>query len=117
VLDIGKKGEEIALEYLLSKGNYSFIAKNWRKGRYEIDIIVESSGTIIFVEVKTRANNLFGPPELAYDHRKQEHIFKAAERYLETEAKNLAAIRFDLIAIVLNQHDLQEIVHFEDIYC
>lgn len=49
---LGRFGEEIAFKYLLKKG---FVPKqrNFRAGRYEIDLIMEDAGgCVVFVEVK-----------------------------------------------------------------
>ncbi|MBQ4539816.1 MAG: YraN family protein, partial [Alistipes sp.] len=35
---IGRRGEDVAVEYLRSRG-YMICAQNWRSGRYEIDIV------------------------------------------------------------------------------
>ena len=52
--DIGKKGEELAAEYLQEKG-YCILERNWTNmGRKELDIIATKDDVVAFVEVKTR---------------------------------------------------------------
>lgn len=59
---LGKYGEDFACRYLQNKG-YKILTRNFRCHRYgEIDIIVEKSGCISFIEVKTRASSRFGRP-------------------------------------------------------
>lgn len=46
----GNKGEEIAVNYLISKG-YSIKKRNFHFGRYgEIDIIAEKDNVLIFLK-------------------------------------------------------------------
>jgi putative endonuclease len=49
----GRKAEQAAKVYLEMRG-YRIIEQNWRRPRYEIDIIAEKDGRVHFVEVKYR---------------------------------------------------------------
>ena len=49
----GKYGEKIAADHLVSTG-YQIIAKNFRGGEGEIDIIARKKGVTYFAEVKMR---------------------------------------------------------------
>ncbi|WBM74005.1 YraN family protein [Saprospira grandis] len=109
---IGILGEKMALEYLLKQG-YQLKAKNWRYGRAEIDLIVFKKNVLIFVEVKTRKNATFGPPELAVTPKKQQLLFEAAAAYMHAQNYE-EEIRFDVIAIQLSAHEA--IKHFEDAF-
>ena len=59
--ELGKKGESIAREYLLSKG-YQVLDQNWRWRRKEIDIVARQGAEIVIVEVKTRLANFSAEP-------------------------------------------------------
>ena len=48
--ELGRKGEEAAVKYLVSKG-HRIVAQNWRFHGYEVDIISEDGAYIVFVEV------------------------------------------------------------------
>ncbi len=107
--------------YFLEQRGYKVLARNVRTGRGEIDLIArqESSGVLVFVEVKTRTNDHFGVPEEAVDARKLEHLFRAAEGYLQ-ERPELARCewRIDVVAIQGRPGDKVEdvqIEHFENI--
>ena len=66
--ELGKKGEQIAQNYLQQQ-QYTVLHINWKWGRKEIDVIALKDGHLVFVEVKTRINSVFGWPEekvLAY---------------------------------------------------
>ena len=51
---IGKKGEDIAVEFLTAQG-YLILERNWRIGKAEIDIIAKDGNILVFAEVKSRA--------------------------------------------------------------
>ncbi|RAJ06670.1 putative endonuclease [Chitinophaga skermanii] len=114
--EIGKKGEQIARDYFLQHSHFHILHQNWRHARQEIDFIVQSQGTIIFIEVKTRSSDQFGYPEAAVDPRKQAHLQSAATAYLEKMDASPEAIRFDVIAIVLHTNESFELQHFVDAF-
>ena len=64
--ELGQWGENLATEYLRSKG-YVIIDRDWRSGHRDLDIIAEDGDVVVFVEVKTRRNNLF--TESAANHQ------------------------------------------------
>ena len=69
-LRIGNLGENIARQYLESKG-YNIIESKLRNKYSEIDLIVKDSlKTLIFVEVRTKTNEEFGSPEESVDKKK-----------------------------------------------
>jgi putative endonuclease len=97
---LGQRGEKLAAEYLLAAG-YRIISRNHRNRYGEIDIIARVAKTLVFVEVKTRKNDLFSHPSEAVTIRKQIQISKVAMDYLSKN--NLAEVssRFDVVAILL----------------
>jgi putative endonuclease len=48
---IGAKGEAEAIRYLRSHG-YRILERNWKRRKWEIDIIARDGPVIVFVEVK-----------------------------------------------------------------
>ncbi len=110
--DLGKKGEQIAVSFLQKKG-YELLETNWTVGKAEVDIIVKKREVVIFVEVKTRQNNVFGYPEEGVTDKKEALMMEAAVFYTN-QLKHEAAIRFDIIAITI-EPDL-EIKHFRDAF-
>lgn len=94
----GKEGEDIACRYILKKG-YEIIERNYRKGRYEIDIIAEKDNTLVFFEVKRARSVRFGNPSCWVTPVKIKRITSTALGYItdyNIEKKNL---RFDVISI------------------
>ncbi|MDG1147201.1 MAG: YraN family protein [Crocinitomicaceae bacterium] len=99
-IELGQKGEEIAVTYLVSKG-YIIKARNFRWNRGEVDLICESQNRLKIVEVKTRTSNYLGEPYLAVNRSKQRQIIRVANYYIQ-ENKIDKEVEFDVVSIVLN---------------
>ena len=87
--DLGKKGEDLAVEYL-QKNGYKILARNFRFQKAEIDIIAE-----------------------AVTKTKIKLIVSAANRYLEEFNKN-QEVRFDIIAVLPDEKGNLNIEHIEN---
>ncbi|WP_449439991.1 YraN family protein [Pedobacter steynii] len=112
--DLGKRGEDIAKEYLENLG-YHILKMNWRYGRAEVDVIANQDGTIIFVEVKTRSSTDYGEPEDFVSSKKEKQLEYASSAYIEMN-NHEGEIRFDIIAIVFENKHLYKINHIEDAF-
>lgn len=104
---LGHRGEELACEYLTSKG-FHISGTNIYIGHDEIDIIAENDKNIIFVEVKSRAdtyaNKRYGRPAAAVDYTKQTRMLRAVKNYLfEHRGEKIKAPRIDVIEIYFPQ--------------
>lgn len=113
--ELGKKGEQIAQNYLQQQ-QYTVLHINWKWGRKEIDVIALKDGQLVFVEVKTRINSVFGWPEDKVDFKKRQYLQGAAEVFMEKSGLTPLAIRFDIIAITFGEEGGMEVVHFEDAF-
>ncbi len=111
---IGIKGEQIAAKFLLNKG-YIILHNNWRSGKKEIDIIAQKDDVLVIVEIKTRTNLDFGFPEEAVTRKKQSFLKSAAAVFIENNPQ-YPIIRFDIISILLDEHEVKEIIHFEEAF-
>jgi putative endonuclease len=112
-IDLGKQGEQSAVNYLIRKG-YKIIEQNWRFGKNEIDIIARDGKCIVVVEVKTRNSNYFAEPETNVTHEKQRILVRAANAYVRNKHLN-DEVRFDVIAILAGQDEVQ-INHIVDAF-
>lgn len=111
---LGKAGEEAAANYLTSKG-FVILERNWRYGRAELDIIALDVETMVFVEVKTRSDDVFERPENAVNTRKRNLLIKAAIGYLH-KSRHEKAIRFDIVSVILRGGGMNQIDHFKDAF-
>ena len=103
--EIGDLGERIAVHYLRLHG-YTVKSRNYRFGKYEIDVIASTWRDIAFVEVKTRTCkkeeiDLLPPPKHAVNADKQAFTRRAAQQYLY-EHPTKKRPRMDVIEIWLS---------------
>lgn len=99
--ELGKKGEELAIHFL-KKNGYKIIQKNYVCKLGEIDIIARDKDTLVFIEVKTRSSNIFGPPQMAVNFSKQVKLSKIALNFLKENKIEDIKARFDVVAIEIN---------------
>jgi putative endonuclease len=102
--ELGKKGEELAVEYLQQNG-YKILDRNWTFKKAEIDIIVQKDNILAVVEVKTRSSLDFGSPEEFVKQKKINLLIKAVNAYINYREKDFGEdlnVRFDIVAIHKN---------------
>lgn len=118
--DVGRRGEDVAAAYLEAKG-LRVMDRNYRFGREEVDVVCfeptpdNEGGVIVFVEVKARSGDGFGPPEAAVDEAKQRAIMRVAEAYLHERRLMPSPVRFDVVAVRFSGGD-PHIEHFENAF-
>ena len=99
-MNTGRWGERLAAWYLFFHG-CRILERNYRYGRWEIDIVARErrSGTLIFVEVKTRSAADHGLPREAVGPKKQLYLTRAAQGYLKTHDGFDVPTRFDVVEV------------------
>ena len=114
---LGKKGEDIALNYLTEKG-YELVARNYRFSRYgELDLVMKDGNYLVFIEVRTKKNKLYGSPLETIDYDKRRQIEKMAQLFLVKEKLSQDTFcRFDAIGIILPDKGEPEIEHIQDAF-
>lgn len=96
----GLRGEEAAAAMLRRRG-YEILARNWRSGRYELDIVALRGDVLHIVEVKTRSEGSLTPPEAAATPRKFRSLACGARRYLALTRRQ-EEVQFDLASVILH---------------
>jgi putative endonuclease len=112
---LGREGEEIACVYL-EKKKYAIVTRHFRMFRGEIDIVARDGDTLVFVEVKARADESFGRPEESVTPGKQRQIRKIAQGYLVENPPGDVACRFDVISILFGDGNDYRLEHFVDAF-
>lgn len=110
---LGYRGEELAAQYLQSKG-YILLRHNFTIRGGEIDLIAQHGKTLVFVEVKTRTAHGFGEGSESITYSKKLRLLRAIERFLGDRDIDY---RMDVIEIDMDAENsmLKQIQHFEDI--
>ena len=98
--ELGKKGEELAVEFLLNEG-YKILDRNWTFQKAEIDIIAQKENILAVIEVKTRSSSDFGLPQDFVKSKKIQLLIKAVNAYINDRGIDFE-IRFDIIAVQKN---------------
>lgn len=101
--DIGDRGEAIASSHLEADG-YRVLERNYRFERNEVDLVCfdpEQGGEIVFVEVKTRTGEEYGPPEASITEEKKQSLREVARAYLHERRFEGSPARFDVITVML----------------
>lgn len=111
--ELGKKGEEQAIAYLLKEG-YEIIQKNYRYLKAEVDIIAKKEEILVGVEVKTRSSDAFESPQDAVNFKKIKLLVSAMNNFV-IENDLDAEVRFDIIAIIHKKSTFQ-IDHLKDAF-
>ena len=112
--DFGKEGEGLAADWLAEKG-YEILHRNWRHGRYEVDIIACCEGVYHFIEVKARHSSTFGHPEEKVSKSKLKNMMQGAVAWL-CQFPGPKRVQYDVLAITLRKNEGPEYFLIEDVY-
>jgi putative endonuclease len=93
----GDAAEERALRFLQQHG-LTLIERNFRCKGGEIDLVMQEGNSLVFVEVRKRADTRHGGAAASVTSRKQARLVIAAHTFLQ-RYKMPPACRFDVIAI------------------
>jgi len=113
---LGQWGEKRCERFLKRKG-LKKLARNFSCKTGEIDLVmVAPDGAIVFVEVKTRADEGLTPTESVITFSKKTKLQRAASYFLKTHNIENRPYRFDIVTIVLNQTGPAQIKHYENAF-
>lgn len=96
----GRWGEKHARRDLKRRGMKVLGSRVRPGGRDEIDIVARDRDVLVFVEVKTRASEVFGRPADAVDRDKRRILSRAAVRYMQRLRDPRVNFRFDVVEVV-----------------
>ena len=95
---LGVHGEDLATRYFEREG-WRILARNFRVGHKEIDLVVRRDELVAFVEVKTRTSAAYGHPLEAITAAKRREIERVARAWVARHGLRGDDYRFDAIAI------------------
>ncbi len=94
----GAEFERRAAAYLERRG-LRVVDKNFACRGGELDLVCDDGGTLVFVEVRARADDRFGAPEETVRPLKRRRLVRAARHYLMVRRAWDRPCRFDVVAI------------------
>ncbi len=112
---VGKKGEDIACNFLESNG-YEIIERNFRTKYGELDIIASKDGILVFVEVKAKTDTRTGMPYETVNKNKIKHLMRAIQFYQLTHKVKDLKMSLDVISIIIGPDNrVKELKHFKSV--
>ena len=110
--DFGAIAEEKAAQEYMRRG-YTVLARRWRMGKTEIDLIVQNEDTVVIVEVKARKTTEEDALE-SVTPDKRRRMVRAADSYIRS-LKGEFTYRFDIVACHGSVNDIQMTI-YEDAF-
>lgn len=112
--ELGRRGETLAAEHL-ERAGYRIVARNWRCGIGELDIVARHGADTVFVEVKTRAGRGFGHPFESITHAKLARLRALASTWCAAHDGPHGRVRIDVIAVIAARGAEPTIEHLEGV--
>ena len=100
----GLEAEKLAATFLMNHG-LKFVTQNYHCRFGEIDLVMQDTKTLVFIEVRLRSNSQFGSAASSITPQKQKKLILTAQHYLQQHGPS--ACRFD--AILLSKNNMQSI--------
>jgi len=79
-------------------------------------VTVDTDSTIVFVEVRTKADSDFASPEDSITTPKKTRLLRTARYFLATNNIHDRPYRFDIVAIVLDKNARPDIKHYKNAF-
>ena len=114
--DTGPVGERLAARFLRKQLGYKILRRNCRSKLGELDLIVRDGDEVVFVEVKTRSSRTWGDPETAVTPAKRRKLCRAAAAFAARNRLREHPLRFDVIAVLLEDGLEPELKHYKDAF-
>lgn len=112
--ELGRRGERRAFWYYLLRG-YRVVARNVRFDIGEIDLVVRRRRLLVFVEVKSRQQDLAGAPHESVTGEKRRRLIRLAERFALKHRLDDCEIRFDVLSLFWTGSRFR-VEHFADAF-
>jgi len=95
---VGASAERLAGAHLEAHG-FTVLQYNYYCHGGEIDLVCDDHGTLVFVEVRARADGEHGDPLETIGAIKRQRLVRAARYYLMEKGGEDRACRFDVVGI------------------
>ena len=106
---VGRWGEEVAVQHVVKSG-WEILARNWRRGHLEVDLVALDGPWIVIVEVKTRSEPVQAGWHRLVSKAQQDRLIRAARVFLAQHPDQGLEVRFDVLAVLRNRYG-HRIIH------
>jgi putative endonuclease len=113
--ELHRDGEELACRYLEDRG-IDIVERNWECKSGKADIIALEDDSLVFIEVKARAQGYSGLPESVVTAKKRTRYEQIAISYLTENQRPSGTVRFDAIAIQMTGEGQCLLRHHRDAF-
>ncbi|MBK9127344.1 MAG: YraN family protein [Phycisphaerales bacterium] len=110
---LGLAGEKLAESHLAQLG-MKCLARRFATPAGELDLVMVDGDTVVFVEVKTRADRALADPQDAVTPAKQRRLGRAARWFLSQKRLERHPCRFDVVGVILAPPAPPRIEHIRD---
>jgi len=112
----GRWSEKRCERFLHARG-LKTLTRNYRCQMGELDIVmVDTDGSIVFVEVRSRAEEGLVPPEATITSTKRAHISQTARYFLAVHKIEDRPLRFDFVTLILGRSGPPQIQHYPNAF-
>lgn len=111
----GQAAESACETYLISQG-LRIVSRNYHCRWGEIDLIMQDTDELAFVEVRLRQNLRYGSGAMSVNHNKQQKIIKTALHFLNCHSKNNVNVRFDVVSCRRSQDNTYDFEWVRDAF-
>jgi putative endonuclease len=108
----GKRAESLAAD-ALERAGWAVLARNWRAGPCELDVVARRGRTVAFVEVRARVNSDFGHPLATITAVKRGALARAAGAWIAAHGRAGDEYRFDAVIVLRGNDGQPNIEHVE----
>lgn len=113
---LGRWGQKVSEKYLKKKG-HKLITRNFLCRTGELDLVtVCPDGAVVFVEVKTRADENYTAAENAITFGKKQRLVKTARYFVRNYELEGMPLRFDVVIVVLDDENKGVVRHYENAF-
>ena len=113
--ELGAYGEALAADYCKRTLGYKLITRNWYGSRGELDLICSDKDTLVFIEVRARAEQALVSGYHSIDANKKAVLHRTCRQYLNQIQHPPKYFRFDIIDVILSSNKAEKVRHYKNI--
>ena len=111
----GRYGEDLAERYCRKDLGYRVLTRNWRSKKDELDLICQDGDVLVFIEVRSRAEDALVSGYASVNAHKKKVLQRACKSYLKQLQNPPKHFRFDIIDISLADGAVGKVRHYSNV--